>query len=158
VRDLDFTVVKRQLDLFQCVLSTPDETLTVMGYLKHAQEDWLVLDDVDVEWYNVAKQSIDTLLRHNVPQGKLVFLFHLKSRWLFAGVDNQIIPAIFLFSEDRRDGLAVSFYRILGGDSLTPEWNNELNSLFAGVVRFHDESKPPVLPTYQIPLAGFIHG
>jgi hypothetical protein len=113
-----------------------------MGFLKHQPDAWVVLQDDTHPWYDTAKRGAVTLLRHNL-QSNAIFLVHLQSRWLLISSNDEVVPAIFLFTEHARDGISVSFYRILRGISLSPLWLREMNRYIKTVLDFH---KPVDVP------------
>ena len=145
VMGLDFTVVKRHIDMLEMVKSTQGETEQLMGYLQHRPEEWVVLDEKH-PWYFAATNSTDTLLRHSLDNA--TYLIHLRSRWMMIGnygaTGLEVVPAIFLFTEHARDGLAVSFYRVLGGGSLAPSWIEKMKELVQYVITSHQEAVLPV--------------
>lgn len=145
-RAFDFAVLQQHRDLLELVKSTAYETEQVMGYLKYQKEAWVSLSGNDHPWYENMTESLNTLLRHEVPEGEPVFLFHLESRWLIAAYNGVVIPAIFLFTEHARDGLSISFYRLFGGSALS--WIPEITQLFQDIVELQTVEKLPeaVLP------------
>lgn len=116
-RKFDLSAFRKHADLLESVKSTAWETEQIMGYLKHREEDWVVLRVNEHPWHQICSKGANTLLRHDL-SGEPIFLLHLQSRWLLIFEGEELVPAIFLFTEDCRDGLPVSFYRIFGGAGL----------------------------------------
>jgi hypothetical protein len=153
--------IKTQFDLLQAVQASPHEVEFVMGHLKYKPEMWVNIDSVH-PWYADIKYSLTTLLR-DLPlssHNDLTFLLNLESRWLLVGIDGaakfRVVPAIFLYTEHRKDGLSVSFYKILSGVSLSSPWLDEFTRLFLATLTSCKEESHPTLPDYELPLAGFI--
>jgi hypothetical protein len=147
MRGIDVTAIKKHADLLELVKSTPWETEQVMGYLKSQPETWVVLRDGTHPWYEIAKCGANSLLRHTLEVEQPVFLVNLKSRWLLILEDGELVPAIFLFTDEARDGIAVSFYRIFGGAAISPEWMKTMNGLIQVVL----DMNPPFVPELETP-------
>lgn len=142
LRGFDLSVAKKQFDLLQIVQSTQWEVNQVLGYLKHQPDSWVVIRPTH-PWYSKAKEGADTLLRHTLAEPP-VFLLHLQSRWLLIVTDGNVFPAIFLFTDERRDGLAVSFYRILSGSCLSLDWIALTKKLVNAILEANPEPEPQV--------------
>jgi hypothetical protein len=133
IRALDFAALWQHRDLLELVKSTPYETEQVMGYLKYQPESWVVLHEGH-PWYKIAESGANTLLRNSLLVGHPIFLYHLESRWLLIVCEGEVIPAIFLFTEHARSGIAVSFYRVFGGAAISPTWMALMKELVTGVI------------------------
>jgi hypothetical protein len=150
---INLDVTKQQFNLLRSVQATPRETEQVMGYLKYQQDSWVTLrDDLKHPWYKEAALGLTTLLRNEIPVNELTFLVHLESRWLLALSQGEVIPAVFLFTEHAKDGLSVSFYRIL---QLNGQWYDELRKLVYELLVFSQkteeiEHKPTIMDEYRL--------
>lgn len=145
IRRFDVGALRKHRELLELVKSTQWETEQVMGYLKHRSEEWEVIRENHV-WHNKAVSGANTLLRHTLGEHP-TFLLHLQSRWLLILDEEGLVPAIFLFTEFARDGLAVSYYRLFGGVALA--WMPELTELVLDVV--NSQKQPEMPPEIEHP-------
>lgn len=128
-KNFDVGALRKHAKLLELVKSEPYEVEQVMGYLKHRKEEWVVIRE-EHPWHKIADSGAKTLLRHSFG-GQFTFLFHLTSRWMLIVADGELIPAIFLFTDQSRDGLPISYYRLFGGVALA--WLPAITELVEGI-------------------------
>lgn len=152
----DMKVVKQHYALLQSVQAKPYEVELVMGYLEHQPDKWVSVNTGHV-WHSSIVESTQTLFRHELPRGEHIYLVHLQSRWMLVATESaeglKVIPTILLFTDQPRDGVSVSFYRIMSGVSLSRTWMNKLTELVQGVLDIQEKPEPE-LPSYTLPIAG----